>query len=173
MKYYLLDMFSWNSLFYSVKHLRFELTIFSFFFLHTDRWTLHWWQELYPFRLSISSHSKLCNEHKIKNLFYLHKYACSETPVWYFILFVQRSCVVLSEGLFNWSFLSVVFFLRGSVGTYRMSAERASQLINLHRASMSAAVIVHLRTAVNSQASVTWYTFPLKPVTSQLLKHRV
>ncbi len=71
------------------------------------------------------------------------------------ILYCLCKDVVLSQGLFNWSFLSVVFFLRGFVGTYRMSAERASQLINLHRASMSAAVIIHLRTAVNSQASVT------------------
>lgn len=121
-------MFSWNFLIYSVKNLRFELTIFSFFFLHTDRWTLHWWQELYPLSFFICT-----NMH------------------WYFILFVQRGCVVLSQGLFSWSFLSVVFFLRGFVGTYRMSAERASQLINLHRASTSPAAIIHLWTVVNSR----------------------
>lgn len=149
-------MFSWNFLIYSVKNLRFELTIFSFFFP--------------PYR---SLNSTLMTRTVSSIFFYLHKYACSETSVWYFILFVQRGCVVLSQGLFSWSFLSVVFFLRGFVGTYRMSAERASQLINLHRASMSVAVSIHLQTAVNILASVTWLTFPLKPVASQLLKHRV
>lgn len=90
------------------------------------------------------------------------------------ILYVQNNCAVwLSQGLYNWSFFSVVFFLRGFVDTYRMSAERASQLINLHRPSMSSTVIIHLRTAVNSKTSVTWHTFPLKPMASQLLKHRV
>lgn len=118
--------------------------------------------------------------HCVLNIKYKILYICTTNThvmkhcMFYRMLYVQSSCAVwLMQGLYNCSAFSVVFSLRGFVDTYWISAERASQLINLLRPSMRSPVIIHPRTAINSKASVTWHTFPLKPMASQLLKHRV